>query len=407
MIARRLYLKAAPKPAMHALTMGAPPLRRRCAITDRSERQSRLAAVDTAAQAAGYDLLIVLGRGVISHFGHLLFASGYCPVIRMGALVVRPGFSATLAVTSDSDRALATGVAVTDDIRVLELVGDPSSSDSLGGMAALAMAGIATPRIGIAGLEDVASLPMIDALRTAIPGAMIESATDMMLRVKAVKSLADLAGMRASAALADDALRALAEALYDPACTLAAAAGAAQAVLAAGGAQEMLVYASKGPHYLHRPRPERLEAGELLTVFVEVANADGYWVELARLITRGAPSTQARRAITDGQAVMLAAREALTPGRTGGQAYAGIAALVTQGGYSSGLWLGHGVGVDHDLPTIGKGDATPLMPGMTIAFHPHLVDPASGTGSSYGDTFLVTEGAAEPLSRWPLDLIEV
>jgi Xaa-Pro aminopeptidase len=104
---------------------------------------------------------------------------------------------------------------------------------------------------------------------------------------------------------------------------------------------------------------------------------------------------------------MAAAQAAMTPGRTGGEAYRALAAMVSERGYRSGLWLGHGVGVDHDLPTIGEGDDTILASNMTIAFHPHLVDGPSNLGSSFGDTFLVGERETSPLSRWSRDLILV
>jgi Xaa-Pro aminopeptidase len=77
-------------------------------------------------------------------------------------------------------------------------------------------------------------------------------------------------------------------------------------------------------------------------------------------------------------------------------------------GHTSGLWLGHGVGLDdHDLPIIGPGDITQIEAGMVVAVHPHLIDATGATGSSLGDTFLVGSQETLPLSRWPRDIISV
>jgi Xaa-Pro aminopeptidase len=367
----------------------------------------RLANAEAATRAAGFDALIAPGRGVISHYGYLQFLAGYCPVIRMGAVVVQPGHAPSLILTSESDCALASGLSPIADIRLGSLDGPAGSAGSLAAVLRERLAGKPDPVIAVAGLEEIVTPQMIEALAGVAPGARIVSGTALMQAVKLIKTDGDVRGLRASAALADDALKALVDALAEPDCTLREAAAAASRSLYANGANEILIYASKGPHYLHRPRAERLEDGELLTVFVECSTTDGYWIELARLIARGTPDSARARLVADGELIMAAAQEAMTPGRTGGEVYQDLAAMIAARGYRSGLWLGHGVGVDHDLPTIGDGDQTVLAPQMSIAFHPHLVDAESGLGASYGDTFLVTAGSAEPLSRWPRDLIAV
>ncbi|MFD0853765.1 M24 family metallopeptidase, partial [Actinomadura adrarensis] len=65
------------------------------------------------------------------------------------------------------------------------------------------------------------------------------------------------------------------------------------------------------------------------------------------------------------------------------------------GGLRYGIWHGHGVGVDHDIPVITASDKTVLQPGMVISLHPNIATAGDEVGASVADTFIVTDG--EPL----------
>jgi Xaa-Pro aminopeptidase len=206
--------------------------------------------------------------------------------------------------------------------------------------------------------------------------------------------------------MADDAFLVLCDALRDGA-SLRAATGAAEGRLRADGAIEILVYLSEHPHFLHRPSALVPLAGTLLTCFVEASTEDGHWVELARLIGIGPLDAPRQRIAALSERAMQCAQDSLVPGRTAGDAYRRIAEEIARGGLTSGLWFGHGVGIDHDAPVIGQGVDTVLLPGMVIALHPHLSDEAAGLGASLCDTFVIGDGAARPLSRLPRDLVSL
>ena len=44
-----------------------------------------------ATEAAGYEALVVAGRGIVTQYGSLLYVLGYAPVIRTGYAVIAPG----------------------------------------------------------------------------------------------------------------------------------------------------------------------------------------------------------------------------------------------------------------------------------------------------------------------------
>jgi len=354
--------------------------------------------------AAGLDALVVGGRGVIAQNGFLIWLTGYCPVIRPAYAVLLPGRDPVLLVTTPSDLWLARRQDIVDDIRVLA----PAEGDPMGSAAALrallADCG-AHPRVGVVGLEDI--VPAAELLRwqAALPAAQFASATNVMWGAKAVKSARDIAAMRGMAAHVDTAFSALVATLAGGG-TQAAAAGAAEASLRAAGAVEILVYVSSFPHFLHRPETAPPPPGSLVTAFVEASDTDGYWVELARLIAVGPLDARRRHVAEHSLTAMQCAEESLRPGQTGGAAYEAIARNIAAAGLTSGLWYGHGVGVDHDMPTIGRGNDTVLAPGMVIALHPHIV--AAGddpVGACLGDTFAISERGATPLSAHPRDIV--
>jgi Xaa-Pro aminopeptidase len=364
--------------------------------------RARLAALQEAMAADGLDALVIAGRGVIAQHGGLMFLTGYCPVVRHAFAVLPAVGEPILLVTTPADIWLAQRRSPVADIRLMQ----PGAGDPTGSGAALGtlLAGVA--RVGVVGLEDTVPAAEYLAWVGALPDTQFVSAGGLMQGVKVIKSEDDIAALRIAAEIVDDAFLVLCDALGDGA-SLRAATGAAEGKLRADGAIEILVYLSEHPHFLHRPTALVPPRGTLLTCFVEASTEDGHWVELARLIGVGPldPATQRFAALS--ARAMRRAEEALVPGQSAGAAYAQIEEEIAQGGLTSGLWFGHGVGVDHDAPVIGRDVATLLAPGMVIALHPHLVDEASGLGASLCDTFLIGQTGAKKLSRLPRDFVTI
>jgi Xaa-Pro aminopeptidase len=65
------------------------------------------------------------------------------------------------------------------------------------------------------------------------------------------------------------------------------------------------------------------------------------------------------------------------------------------------LSLGHGIGVDHDLPTLYRTETAEIEPGHVISVHPYYTDASRGIFGGVADAFHVTETRAEQLSSLP------
>ena len=58
-----------------------------------------------------------------------------------------------------------------------------------------------------------------------------------------------------------------------------------------------------------------------------------------------------------------------------------------------------------DEPLIRQGDPQVLAPGMTFFMHMLMVDRDNGLMMALGEQAIVTEGACEPVTRAPRELI--
>jgi Xaa-Pro aminopeptidase len=375
-------------------------------MTTPEEYEGRRRRVQRALADAGLEALIIAGRGLIGQHGYIMYLTGYIPVIRPAYAVMVAGQAPILLVTTPSDIWLARRSGSIADIRLMT----PGAGDPTGSAKAirdiLAQSGLTSARVGVVGMEDIISAAEYLSWATHIPTAVLSPATAVVGAVKAIKTPADIAGMGATARICDDAFDALVAALR-AGKSLREATGVAEGRLRRDGAVEVLVYCSEHPHFLHRPSAALPEDGMLLTVFVEASNTDGYWIELARMVAIGALGIAQQRIVALSLSAMDVAQSTLRQGMTAGGAYAAIEQEINRGGLTTGLWYGHGVGVDHDQPAIGRDAPTPLEADMVIALHPHIVDDVAGVGASLCDTFLIGAAGGTPFSRHARDLITI
>ena len=116
-------------------------------------------------------------------------------------------------------------------------------------------------------------------------------------------------------------------------------------------------------------------------------------------------STRARAELAEAtRAAAAAAEAALRPGRTAGEVAAAIDAVVERHDLRAGIWHGHGVGVDHDLPVVTAGDRTVLLERMAISVHPNFSTADETLGASVADTYVVRDGTPERLSTGSREL---
>ncbi|MDF2781568.1 MAG: Xaa-Pro dipeptidase [Geminicoccaceae bacterium] len=240
-------------------------------------------------------------------------------------------------------------------------------------------------------------------------------ASDLVDRLRLVKSEAELACVRRAAELADAALEAaLAEtrAGADEGRILAAMQGA---VFEGGGDYpgNPFIIGSGRDALLCRYKSgrRRLDPEDQLTLeFAGVYRQ--YHACLMRTLLVGA-ATPRQRALHAACREALAAAEAkLTPGTAMGAVFDAQAAVLDAHGMAAHRFnaCGYSLGTVYapcwmDWPMFFTGNPVEIAPGMVFFLHMILMDSEAGLAMTLGRTSLITARGPEPLSKAALDLV--
>jgi Xaa-Pro dipeptidase len=316
-------------------------------------------------------------------------------------------------LTRAPDLRQARRTSVIEDIRVWTDADGAAPEASLRDI--LAEHGVLGRRLGIEWHAYGLTAAVGQRLAAALDGAvMLEDASDLVSRLRLVKSPAEIAYTRRAAELADDALdAALAEAR--PGAFEGDILAAMHAAIYRGGgddpANEFII--GSGPDALlcrYQSGRRHLDAEDQLTL--EWA---GVYRHYHAAMMRTVPIGRARPghvAMMDVTAeAMAACLEALRPGNTCGDVFAAHARVIDAAGRRSGRLnaCGYAMGTTFapnwmDWPMLYAGNPVELKPGMVFFLHMILYDDDEGLAMCPGQSALVTETGSESLSRHPITL---
>ncbi len=269
--------------------------------------------------------------------------------------------------------------------------------------------GIETDAVGL-------SLARGKEVETSLAGfCHLVEASNLVSRLRLVKSDAELAYVRRAAALADDAMLAAIGQAVPGTSDLSLFAAAHEAIFAGGGdypasrftmtsgANALIVRHYTG-HGTILPRDQ---------VTIELAgiyrhyHACLYWTVLT-----GEAHPRHRRMHEACAAAVAACQEACRPGNTVGavfDAYAGALDGVGFGRYRMNA-CGYGLGAKYpptwmDWPMIYARNPLVLEPNMVFFLQAFLIDGDRALTMSYGETIAITSAGCERLSRLDSDLV--
>jgi Xaa-Pro dipeptidase len=240
-------------------------------------------------------------------------------------------------------------------------------------------------------------------------------ASDLIDRLRLVKSAAEIAYVRRAAELADRALdAAIAEtrAGADESRILAAMQGA---VFAGGGDYpgNPFIIGSGRDALLCRYKTERrrLDISDQLTLeFAGVFRQ--YHACLMRTLLVGEPTPRHRAMHAACRDALAAAEAKLMPGTAMGEVFDAQAAVLDAHGMRAHRFnaCGYSLGAVYapcwmDWPMFFAGNPVALAPGMVFFLHMILMDSDAGLAMTLGRTSLITERGPEPLSEAALDPI--
>jgi Xaa-Pro dipeptidase len=241
------------------------------------------------------------------------------------------------------------------------------------------------------------------------------AASDMISRLRLVKSPAELAYVRAAAGLADAALEAaIAETQggADEGDILAAM----QAAIFKGGGDypgNAFIIGS-GPDALlcrYKSGRRRLDPQDQLTLeFAGVYRH--YHACLMRTLLVGEPTARHQALYAACREALATAEQQLRPGMAMGAVYDAQAAVLDRHGMAAHRFnaCGYALGAVYppswmDWPMFFGGNPVELAPGMVFFLHMILMDSEAGAAMTLGRTSLITDRGSEPLSAATLDLV--
>jgi Xaa-Pro dipeptidase len=255
-----------------------------------------------------------------------------------------------------------------------------------------------------------------EGLRQVLEGCCTwNDASDLVSRLRLIKSEAELAYVQRAAELADEALEAArqtARAGAQEGHILAAMQGA---VFQGGGdypANRFII--GSGPGALmcryFTGRRQLADDDQLTLEFAGVWRH--YHACLMRTIRVGEPPPEQRRMAEACAEALQAAQAAVGPGRAMAEVFAAQAESLDAAGFKAQRLnaCGYSLGATFepnwmDWPMFYAGNPVAMAPNMVFFLHMILFDQEAGLAATLGETVLVTEDGCRRLSRAPLDLI--
>ena len=271
--------------------------------------------------------------------------------------------------------------------------------------------GIETDAYGLTGFN-------LKRVEAALDGfCTLEEASDLVTRLRAVKSEAEIAYVREAARLADVALDRAVEKAAPGAFEGEVLAALQGSIFEGGGdfpANEVII--GSGPRALlfrYAAGMRRMDPVDQLSM--EWAGSyRHYHAAMMRTLAVGEASGYQRHLFSVVREALEEMTEALSPGRPVGEVDDAHRRVLDAAGLKGHRYAacGYSLGTTFspnwmDWPMLFSGNTVPAEPGMVFFLHCIVGDSDRGIAMSLGRTCLVTEAGREVLSTRPLELIVV
>lgn len=252
---------------------------------------------------------------------------------------------------------------------------------------------------------------VIPELQDAAPALNMTSDPDLFLRLRMVKTAEEIARLRTSARITEEAIAASVGEIRPGATQASIAAAFAGAVVTRGaGIRADNVSIDEGAALGNVNMPEdRVRAGSIIRYDVGAIYC-GYAADIARCYSVGPPTDRTRseyNALLRGQ---QAALDRMRPGVRASELFEVAVAEVRQSGLPTyqRTHVGHGIGIagGYDKPLLAAQDGTPIEAGMVLCVETPYYE-VGRIGLQVEDMVVVTDDGFEFLSRSSRHLEEI
>ena len=375
----------------------------------RHEFDRRLAAARASLVREGFDGLVMFRQDSMYYLtgydtsGYTMFQGMYL------------GADGTLALlTRTADRIQSRETSIVEDIRIWRDREDASPGDDLRAM--LEDCGCRGKRIGIEyhayGLTGQRA-KMVDA---ALAGfCELADGSDLVRRLRLVKSEEELAYVRRAGELCDRILEVSAECTVPGASVKSVYGAMMQALMEGGGdptASRWPMGAGDAAVFCRYHTGDEIVAARDQVVFEPAAAYRHYHAAMMYNILTGTPDLRQvamNRACAE---AIDACQSVLRPGNTVGDVFDAHARTLAGAGFghASLAACGYTMGAMYpptwmDWPMVWAGNPQVLEPGMVFFLHMILLDDTTGLSMCIGETAIVTDGECERVNHIPREPI--
>lgn len=348
---------------------------------------------------ADLDVVLIYGKGIITQYGNLYYFGGYYPILRHGFVIKVKGKEPIAYYNTRADYYLAKEKGTIKDVRYVGTGDVIQAEDPLLVEITNVINSVTPSKVSIVGLKENMNIKQYEYLMNHLRGEIVDG-TGMLAKIKTYKSPAEIEMVRNSFALAERSFAAFKD-YIQPGKTCTEIAGEVEKIARGNGAIDTLVFIEEGPFFLRKPTKKEISENALVTCYVELIDENGYWVEKGGLFVVGEISDEMKGLSVACVNAMEEVKKTIKPGKTVADIANAIHQHIDHLDVNIGIWHGHGVGVDHDLPVISDNGKDVLEEGMVISVHPNFANSKEEFGASIADVFIVTKDGAESLSKLP------
>jgi Xaa-Pro aminopeptidase len=265
-------------------------------------------------------------------------------------------------------------------------------------------------QVGAVGLADRMWALMVVRLRAAMPGARQELASTALRALRARKSPAEVAALKAAGDAIDAVHASVPGWLRVGRTEREVAADIGEAILESHATVDFAIVASgpnaASPH--HTAADRVLRDGDVVVVDIGGTMASGYCSDCTRTYAIGAPPPEFAAYYQVLQQAQEAAFDAVRPGVPAQDIDAAARTPIAAAGYGEYFVhrTGHGIGLEtHEDPYIVSGNTERLAPGHAFSIEPGIYP--GPHGARIEDIVVCTTEGAERLNTRTRDLIVV
>ncbi|KQQ08240.1 M24 family metallopeptidase [Rathayibacter sp. Leaf296] len=336
------------------------------------------------------DALLVFGAEPLGGYGDFLVATGLLPPGKGALSVVRRTGRPVVVTTSEQDARVLRAADRAGGYRIVSAGVDP--------LPTIVVSELLSVPVGrVAVLGDRAAHRLVSEVTAALPPDLSVVDGPDLRSLRRVLGPPDELALDEAAARVRDGLLAARDAAR-PGATERGVAAAAHAALVAAGAVTVIVQVEANGFHARHPTGTVLAEGDVVTVFVEAAGIDGWWIEAGGPLAIGAVPVELRRAMSEITDAAARPPEVRAGGRLADTARR-LAEATTHLGPPS-IGIGHLSGIDEVAEALRPDSEAAFAVGDLLCVHPSAQLPGGITVAA-ASTALVTEEGARALVDVP------